>query len=211
MLGCVAVLVTLGYLAMQLRQAERNQRALMNQGVINRGSEDIAFSRTAARPGGDESRACRRNRVQRQRSGSTSSCDAQDHPRCAGCLRSTQGGSNGSGDVRQRAGGLALLRVSTRLSGLVESQSRLSCGRVCVICRHVDRIHSFYRYPTIKWHGSTPNWRRSNAKGTLRFRGLVFCATSVHPIRPDTLCRTLKPLSNPQLMQYVENLLAQPA
>jgi hypothetical protein len=44
MLGSVAVLVTLGYLAMQLRQADRNQRALMNQGVINRGSEeDIAF------------------------------------------------------------------------------------------------------------------------------------------------------------------------
>ena len=43
MLGSVAVLVTLAYVAMQLRQADRNQRGLMNQGVINRGSEDIAF------------------------------------------------------------------------------------------------------------------------------------------------------------------------
>ncbi len=39
----VAVLVSLVYLSLQVRQTERNQRALMNQGIINRGSEDISF------------------------------------------------------------------------------------------------------------------------------------------------------------------------
>lgn len=45
-----AVLVSLIFLYFQLRQVnaqvaqtERNQRALMNQGIINRGSEDISF------------------------------------------------------------------------------------------------------------------------------------------------------------------------
>ena len=39
----LAVLVSLVYLSLQVRQTERNQRALMNQGIINRGSEDISF------------------------------------------------------------------------------------------------------------------------------------------------------------------------
>jgi len=39
----LAVLVSLLYLSLQVRQTERNQRALMNQGVIDRGSEDVSF------------------------------------------------------------------------------------------------------------------------------------------------------------------------
>jgi hypothetical protein len=37
----VAVLVSLIYLALQVRQAEKNQRALMNQGTVARVSESI--------------------------------------------------------------------------------------------------------------------------------------------------------------------------
>jgi hypothetical protein len=38
-----AVLVSLIYLGLQVRQTERNQRALMNQGVTNRASENIRW------------------------------------------------------------------------------------------------------------------------------------------------------------------------
>jgi len=40
----LAVLVSLVYLSLQVRQTERNQRALMNQGVINRISENLRWS-----------------------------------------------------------------------------------------------------------------------------------------------------------------------
>ncbi len=39
----LAVLVSLVYLSLQVRQTERNQRALMNQGVANRISENIRW------------------------------------------------------------------------------------------------------------------------------------------------------------------------
>ena len=40
----LAVLGSLAYLSLQVRQTERNQRALMNQGVINRISENLRWS-----------------------------------------------------------------------------------------------------------------------------------------------------------------------
>src|SRR5476651_959775 len=40
----LAVLASLVYLSLQVRQTERNQRALMNQGVINRISENLRWS-----------------------------------------------------------------------------------------------------------------------------------------------------------------------
>ena len=40
----LAVLGSLVYLSLQVRQTERNQRALMNQGVINRISENLRWS-----------------------------------------------------------------------------------------------------------------------------------------------------------------------
>ena len=39
----VAVLVSLLYLSLQVRQTERNQRALMNQGVVNRSCDNIRW------------------------------------------------------------------------------------------------------------------------------------------------------------------------
>ena len=40
----LAVLASLVYLSLQVRQTERNQRALMNQGVINGISENLRWS-----------------------------------------------------------------------------------------------------------------------------------------------------------------------
>ena len=39
----VAVLVSLVYLSIQVRQAERNQRALMNQGVVTRAADMLTW------------------------------------------------------------------------------------------------------------------------------------------------------------------------
>ena len=39
----MAVLVSLLYLSLQVRQTERNQRALMNQGVVNRSCDNIRW------------------------------------------------------------------------------------------------------------------------------------------------------------------------
>jgi len=44
MISGLAVLGSLVYLSLQVRQTERNQRALMNQGVINRISENLRWS-----------------------------------------------------------------------------------------------------------------------------------------------------------------------
>ena len=39
----VAVLISLVYLALQVRQAEKNQRSLMNQGAVTRGNSSLAL------------------------------------------------------------------------------------------------------------------------------------------------------------------------
>jgi hypothetical protein len=39
----IAVLISLVYLALQVRQAEKNQRSLMNQGAVTRGNSSLAL------------------------------------------------------------------------------------------------------------------------------------------------------------------------